>query len=340
MSRPLNSLRASAITLVALALASTGGLVPALAAPAGDVVIFEMDAAPKSLATMCVGQTKKIYVSVTRLTTKTINSKEYEIPAPVNGVNVNGQLISPGVGGLSPAKGWITFEDGDYQTADFVFTAKKAGTTTIAFSGLVDSYWVGSGAKTTLSKPEKVHAEVTVKVVPCRPKVHTVQQFDNTTAHPPVTAVLDEVVMTADAQDHYTGSGTLNWIGWHEGYIIFGCWSSTAIGDSQVDLTGDLDANGQLTLKFTYQPAVFTSEICDDVEGGNRHTLSPVAVNLSLPGGDGVANQPEAIVDGPYGEMPGSILAIVSLEPDQSVALNSDSRLPHLGLFAIPPVAR
>ena len=154
--------------LVSVTLGAGAGLAPAAQAAADDpaAISFEVQANPKNPPVLCLDGKKRlqIYVAINKSITKTINGTAYELPrGMVTGVNIKGEK-SNDVGVLDPPNTSLFFYNSDELAAlkprgigeaDFLFTAKKAGTTVLTFSANVPGAWTGSPAEVGNSYPAK-----------------------------------------------------------------------------------------------------------------------------------------------------------------------------------------
>jgi hypothetical protein len=74
-----------------------------------------------------------------------------------------------------------------------------------------------------------------------------------------VTATMQDATLIADDQGNFTGQGTLTWVSTlvaPEDCSIF----TGSYAPSQVDLTGQMDKNGQLAVQLNFQPVQYSGK--------------------------------------------------------------------------------
>ena len=315
------------IVLIALALVtgSVGQTSQAQAAADNPAdVYFEVSANPQSPPPLCINQQLKIYVSINKNITKVINEKAYNLPrGAVTGVKVTGSM-SKDVGTLESKKPEVSFGDDELAVlqpkgigqADFVFTAKKPGTTTLTFTANVPGAWTGSAEALALGKSYPANkAEIKVRVIPCKFKVKTASNFSAQGVN--LAAIMDGE-MKADEQGNFTGSATVNWIG---GFASFGTCGAAYydVASSQADLTGRHDdEGGQLAVEVNYLGAVLTMSGCASASG----TVVPDPLALNIPSSGGVSTQSQDLHEPNYFSFYGSAVIVVTPVEDGAVSFN------------------
>jgi hypothetical protein len=182
----------------------------AQAAPAGSTELSFFMLANKEGGSkpVCVGELVTIEVLVLRL--KVVNGVS-EAPEAITGISVNGVVDNPNIGQISPSENTTIRASAIYPgAADFVFTAEKPGETIVAFSGMiVHPGWFGTNWG---GSSQIVSDQVSVKVIPCKFKVEATSRWNNNVGGI-YLAMMDEIVLRADAEGRYSGSANVNWIG-------------------------------------------------------------------------------------------------------------------------------
>jgi hypothetical protein len=311
---------------------TTGGMLSVQAAPPNSTdVEFELKSYPEAPRPLCPRQQLKIYVSVSRSIHRTINGTDRLLfDGPVSGVVVRGSVTDSHIGTLTPPEssgsyGLADLTPGD---ADFVFTAKKAGTTILKFDGEVGSYWVGTGATETLPNSYRVHVEVPVKVIPCKYKVSTVQQ---SVIEGPAgfkfspLAMIDGAEMTEDQQVHFTGTAPVNWVGGTSNTLP--CNLSVKFAPTtQASLAGDINDSGQLVANLTFPaPEASLTMACFGASNTVPYVLSADPLRFSVPFTGGAVTLSQGFLSA-TGMVPGSAVIVVIPEEDQVAAFNPDSQ--------------
>ncbi|HEX7540992.1 MAG TPA: hypothetical protein VF352_02580 [Anaerolineales bacterium] len=224
---------------LAITVASAGQTPPAQAAPAQETAKVYMDIVnPKT--TVCVGKEvsyqARVYTAPTTIPAG-INVDAYALP----GIKVDAFSQDTSVGDFErTTKGNRTVITGSSEellddepmphTAYFTFKAKKAGITTLYFEGLAHG--------------EYVSFNVPVKVINCKYKVKIVSKWS--TGMTIVATMNGE--LKSDEQGYFTGSATVNWV------TSKLCGIVSPIAPSTADLTGTINASGQLVVKITFGP--------------------------------------------------------------------------------------
>ncbi len=185
--------------------------------------------------------------------------------------------------GFATAKTAMVFDDDLAGLgAKFKFKAKKAGTTTLYFEGLVGKEYVSD--------------KVDVKVLPCNLKVKTTSLWNNGPIS--LVALLDGE-MKADDQGQFTGTTTVNWDAIFtipDGNTACGGSRDVSATDSQADLTGSVSDSGQVTVNITYQPTTFSiSGSCSPGGGSGEETMIPTPLAITVASSGGVSTQAQTL---------------------------------------------
>lgn len=324
---PASGWRIIFIALVlALIIGSTGYPVPAQAAQDNPAdVYFEVMAYPqnpKKPPELCINRSMKIYVGIFKGIVKTINGEKWELPrGTVTGINVRGSMTN-NIGTLTPSDPLAEIVDLRIGSADFLFTANKVGETTLVFNADVPGAWTGSAEALASGKTYPARkAEIQVKVIRCKFKVKTVLQVDVEAFK--LTGISDDAVMTADEAGTFTGSTAMHWV--FANYNVAPCTLSISATDSQVDLTGQLDDNGQqfVTTETIQSTMASTIMVCPDV--GAMSGQPPMNVDTSpltfrVASSGGVSTQTWALQGGS-----GSARIVVVPEEDEAAAFIPDN---------------
>lgn len=291
-------------------------------------VEFELKIYPEAPLPICIKETVRFYIGLSKSTRKTINGKEWNIPGGlISGVVIRGSVKNPSIGTLIPPDSSGSYDLSDLMLADFIFTGKKAGKTTLKFVGEVDSYWDGSGRTQTLSRPYPVRVEVPVKVIPCKFKVNTTGQWIRVLdgAGASAMAVIEGAEIKADEQGHFAVSARVDW---GSTYYVDECATTTSIPTSQANLTGDIDEDGQLTMNLTFEPTEWLGSLSCPYVGTISSTTSVTldALSLSSPSSGGVFTQSQRLVT-QDDMMPGSVIVVVIPEEDEGVAFQGSDQV-------------
>jgi hypothetical protein len=196
----------------------------------------------------------------------------------------------------------------------FVYSSDKPGTATLEFTAPIKASWVKPGEvvlgpAVTLKKPIKIN-------VGCKLKVKTITKFP--VGIYDITVIGDEVLMAADDSGTYTGSGTMYWA--YSNIDQTDCSMAISASDSQVDLTGQMDAEGeQFTATQTFQPTTVTLTACCPILGcktlSDQGSLDPLTFSVASSGG--VSTQAAAAQG-----LSGSARIIVVPDEDAIAAIN------------------
>jgi len=256
------------------------------------------------------------YASVFKTVHKEINDKDYAIYAGHFATGIGGKVTGPNIGTLKAMLG----DPDDPDQQPFLFTAQKAGKTTLTFTGSIKDSSLGPNV-TVLGPGIKAVTEVPVKVSPCKFKVETHAEWHVPgPAHLFMAATSGEAEVKApDAQSPFTGSSSVDWA--VQAGSVGDCSGTVTMGSSQVDWTGQMDDNGQLTLNGTYQQSTGTEKInCGGSSQSRSFNLTPDPIKVSVDSSGGVTEQSE-VVQGPEA-VTGFVTIVVVPEEDEAAAFN------------------
>jgi hypothetical protein len=346
-------LRLLAVLLLGLGLAGTSG--PLGTSTAQEVTgdeRFSMGLNPPAAISVCVGQSKKITVTVARETAQTRRFDRTRDIKVVNDIDVYATVADTTIGEISTALGEL---DEDITTYTLKFDVKgiKAGRTKITFKSQFSVYRIpGSDLIRTPNFPtqEIIENSLTVTVKKCRAKVRSTQRWSNDNAT--LMGALDETEMNADDQGTFTGQGTITWLA--HAINVFGCDSSISIDEyapSQVDLTGQMDDSGHLTVQMNFLPIQDSvTVLCvKQLEGTteDHYTVdeTPAELSVSIPEQGGVSTQSQALVYGRQNNsLTGTAVVDVELEADEAATFQLETSRIGLGdgfrWLLIPQVQR
>lgn len=202
-------------------------------------------------------------------------------------------------------------------SAAFIFTAgKKPGKGNLTFQGIVDGYSVQEGYPPSVGYVSA--PPLAIKVIPCKFKVKTIGFADATIYN--ITVISPDTVITADAAGNYTGSGTLSWV-YSKASVPCNTFAISAT-DSQIDLTGELDDDGQLlTVTETFQPTtVSLNATCGMGSYSGQQPGSIDPVKLIVPSSGGVITQTASATGISF-----AVRISVTPEEDTAAAFNPDA---------------
>jgi hypothetical protein len=250
------------------------------AAVAGETYTYSIAAVDHPRSTLCVGEKVRYTVKVLARPT-TGGSPVIEVP----GVKVDASVIGGGAFVGTTGSGVNGTETGvdidDPIGIQFSFKAgTKPGNTRLIFAATVKGDGIDNG---------QVSVSVPVRVIECRFLVTEYTSFppnpieNPSIPYPRIIASTDIVLLTADINGHFTGSGGVRWIG---STLAGGGVSVTETfpSRSHVDITGEMSQDGKLSLKFVYQIA--TSNSVETVDGvtqsgfGLPYLLDPLEVTV------------------------------------------------------------
>jgi hypothetical protein len=241
----------SALVLLALFLGSLNQTLPAKAAPAGSTDFrFSMQATKlNGSATICVGDNVPIEIKVHRAE---MVGGDLGYGQSLPGVKVQAILISnPSIGTLNQNTIYTGWESNDPPGATLLFHVVKVGSTTISFKGTINHVWwlAELGFPRVIDRRDFVTTTVDITVVECQYKVVTISHFAEQGVK--LKATMEGMLHGEDG--HFTGTGTVNWIG---GVAVAGdCSSVITVYTSEATLTGELEGD-TLKVDVVYSPAV------------------------------------------------------------------------------------
>lgn len=246
---------------------------------------------------LCVGDTVKIAVTAGRglLSTRVVEA------ASVNlyGITIGGNSSNPGVGSISPESLHTSARGSPSGSVTFTFKAKKAGATTLRFTGFDPNgpYSAGSGDHWEDYLP----AAFPVTVLDCAYQVTSMGRW----TEPYVThfASIDNVKLsTTEEAGHFTGTGT--WSFTVQNHSPHGCATLTQTFSGAVDIEADAVGNDQLEVKITHGPATGWSHLwlevhCYAFNESERYLRNPEPLTIIVPAAGGsVSNRPTTFEDG------------------------------------------
>jgi hypothetical protein len=291
-------------------------------------VEFELKAYPEAPRPLCPKEHLKIYVGVSRSIHRTINGTDRLLfDGPVSGVVVRGSVTDSHIGTLtSPESNDMTLAasgtDLRIGDADFLFVAKKAGTTILKFDGEVGSYWVGTGATETLPNSYTVHVEVPVTVRPCKFKVITASHWSASVPNLTSNLVANlQDVMEVNANGQYAGTAEVTWSAASYSYM---CSHEHTIPPGQAHLTGDLNDSGVLRVNVTYDPVTMASVNCGGAESDTLQIQGP-PIEIAINASGGTLTQAQTLQVGIMAFSGSTAIVVIPVE-GEAVAFNTDSR--------------
>jgi len=302
----------------ALALSGVGPISAVQAAPAradSVPVDFKLAVYPEKLPKICPKGNLNLYVGISKTVHKEIGDKIWDLPRPMPAdIQIYGSVIS----GSGTLKEQLQDIDGPPGTSvPFVFTADKPGKVTLKFTADVKNAWIGANEK-VIGSGVKVQKEITF-IVGCKFSVKTILQFPVEIYD--ITVLSDNAVMTPDEQGSFSGSSSMFWV--YSNFNLDPCTISIGATDSQVNLTGQLEEDGQqFVATQTFQPQTDGGVVtCPGGIGGgtSSFTVNPLTFRVASSGG--------TVTETVTAEGVSGLATIVVVpEDDQAVALNADSR--------------
>jgi hypothetical protein len=231
-------------------------------------------------------------------------------PQQVAGVTINGSVLDAGYGTLKPASSKTSMRSKPPGSAAFTFAALSPGSTELRFTGLLPAALLKSPGRTYVPLTRDVRIvscdspipaaigplapgavpivsrgrEVEVrKVRVSKVRVTTVSTWS---AGMDIVARIDDGVMEADDQGHFTGSANVTW----QTSVIgsAGCGAAeNSVAPSRADLTGEIDESNQLVVKITFQPRDFSGfATCGpSISTANVATPDPLTISVAATGG-------------------------------------------------------
>jgi hypothetical protein len=257
-------------------------------------------------STICVGDRVTLTVRVQRAS---FTGNQGDNVQDVPGVVIRGTVQNPAIGTLSQldnVTGWNSSYPG---TADYVFSARKAGRTRVNFEGQINQIWSLSKyfrRNPIVNRRDFVSDSLSVTVADCRFKVSAVSQWKiKGPAKIRLRAVIDEAPLIGDPQGHYTGSASVKW---SAGISAVGdCSGALTVDDRTAMMSGDMDnASGLLKVTITYLPT--TAALDSNCKGANASwtiSVAPDPVSFVTTADGGVSTQAH-MLRGPE-NMPGRV---------------------------------
>lgn len=209
------------------------------------------------------------------------------------GAWVDAQVLNGEVGFVAPARqsGLFSQDLSDVpETAPgqmaFTFYSKQAGTTTLKL--------------TTTNNGQVVTANVPVTVEKCEVELTSISTWDIPgEAHLGLIASIHRAPMNADDQGHLTGTANVKWF-LAAGRVGDCVGDVTLVNENVADLTGQVGADGQVTVNVFYQPAEVTlTDTCANAEGSitrDRTVLvDAAALTLTFPADGGTVTVSHAL---------------------------------------------
>lgn len=212
-------------------------------------VFYLAGGASKSLSDLCVGDVVTIDMKAERFlrnrrgsgTDLTTNP-----PVQVYGVTIDGSVGNPEVGSLFFTRRTTSARGTPPGSAQFKFTATKAGSTGILFKGTkVATGWV---EKFVNGNKDFLSTELEATVRDCEYSVTATSRWH--CCNVDYTAIVSDVRMTSTGGGKYTGEGTWTFIT-TESDNPASCAPHTQIYEAPVVLNGELDGD-QLIVDVTY----------------------------------------------------------------------------------------
>lgn len=285
--------------VLVLALLSMSQSLPVNAAPAsaGSVRIFMSATKIGVKRTICVGDKVPIRVMIKSEVDPNVEKAfvtvygGLKVTASVNGGN--------SVGTISPEKSTTSLKSDPVGAAMFTFTAGKAGTATINFSGKLNELSVFSLKVSS----NTVRAYINLKVEDCK------YRFSSTSvwsvpgeAHITLIARIDVAGMKDNGDGTFEGKAQVNWSAYAS---QVGDCSGMLVPDSQATVFGLMSkASNQITWDVSFTPATAKLKIdCQETSATRDIPLKPDPVTFTASVNGGGKNKPQ-MLRGPE-DMPG-----------------------------------
>jgi len=307
------------VLISALALGGVGPISAAQAAPtlADSIAVdFKLAVYPEKLPKVCPKGNLNLQVGISKTVHKEIGDKIWDLPRPMPAgpIRIDGSVIS----GSGTLKEHLQDIDGPPGTSvPFVFTADKPGKVTLKFTADVKNAWIGANEK-VIGSGVKVQKEITF-IVGCKFSVKTILQFPVEIYD--ITVLSDNAVMTPDEQGSFSGSSSMFWV--YSNFNLDPCTISIGATDSQVNLTGQLDEDGQqFVATQTFQPQTDGGVVtCPGGIGGGTSSFTVNPLTFSVASAGGTVTQ-TVTAEG----VSGLATIVVIPEDDEVVAFNPDGR--------------
>lgn len=243
--RPGVWLWAAALLIVLLAALSHPALALPLPQEGGSSRVTTVGYGPGGPLDLCIGDKKEFTVTTAGRAQVIRNGRPVQVERRVPGVRVDAVVMNPSLGSFLPASQVTAVQPGTssldpYNRAVFVFTAKKAGTTSLVFEV--------QATNSDGNFPWRV-GPVQVSIRDCNPAVSVLldAEINDATYHgsmSPVTlAVADDGTLS--------GSGVLQWTETAHNSECSALWSVPALLASQAIISGRMsDTSIDVTIAF------------------------------------------------------------------------------------------
>ena len=337
------AVRSRTVFIVLLLLPTIGGItwtLPAQAAPE-RYVFYLTPSGDSGLDRVCAGDSVVFNViAERRLANKRASALadgdgHTNPPQQVAGVTINGSVLDAGYGTLKPASSKTSMRSKPPGSAAFTFAALRPGSTELRFTGLLPAAPLKSSGRTYVPLTRDVRivscdSPIQAAVSPLAPgavpivsivskdrKVEVskvrVTTISTWSAGMDIVARIDDGVMEADDQGHFTGSANVTW----QTSVIgsAGCGAAeSSVAPSRADLTGEIDESNQLVVKITFQPRDFSGfATCggQTISTANLATPDPLTISVAATGG--TSTQTHAVT-AKNGSFVGSATIVVTTE--------------------------
>ena len=257
--------------------------------------VFYLSATPnRSLDNLCVGDVVRIDVAANRLhaNSATIDPQTTNPPVQVYGVTIEGNVGNPEVGSLYFTKRITSARGTPPGSAQFTFTATKAGTTGIVFKGThIQKGWfmrMVSADKSYLS------TELELTVRDCEYSVTATGHWHGFNLD--YSAIVSDVRMSTSGGGHYTGAGIWTFLI----TATIGC-ANTQVYEAPITLTGDMEGD-RLSVEIEYDPPAGNWIYHPTYDCSIDHateTVTQVAdqVTVEVPADGGSLSVPQTLLD-------------------------------------------
>lgn len=327
--------------VLVLVIGSASQAVPAQAAPARDADI-EFRFITIKTNPICVGEKKEIDAYLHRRLHPSDPAYRTGLGGSwqaVPGISIKAAVADGFIGQIFPAQNttdWVG-------AAKFVFLADNPGETIITFEGtVVTPGWFGTNVGGNTQSGIINHP---IKVINCTFKVTTIGDWNGPLGYS-TTAVSDEAVVTAGADGQFTGSASVNWVGFGK---TFGCGYPLQIASGQANYSGHMDESSQLVLNQTFEPVEGSYSFdCGNGSGYGHGLFTPEPLVISMPASGGVSTLPNILTFEHHGPIAGSVTIVVIPVEDEAAAFNVDTQtalppwifLASIGLVLTPAIKR
>jgi len=306
--------------LLALVVGSASQAAPAQAAPARDTDIVFSFISLKTLRPVCVGDKEEIHVSLHRKLEPSDPNYRGDLLGgtwqAVPGISIKAAVVEASIGQISPTQNTTNWSG----NSNFVFLAENPGETIIRFEGtVVTPNWFGTNEGGDTQSGIINHP---IKVINCKFNVTTIGDWNDPLSYSS-TAVSNEAVVTADADGQFSGSASVNWVGFGwSGQVAGRCGFPMQIASGQANYTGQMDESGQLVLNQTFEPVEGSySYVCPDMSSGWGHGLfTSEPLVISMPASGGVSTLANVLRLKWFGQIAGSVTTVVIPVEDEAAA--------------------